>query len=253
MIFDRENSSEELKVCALRADIVFHFAGVNRPRDPLEFARVNTGLTEHLCQLLREGRHSPKIVFSSSVQAAGDNLYGSSKAKAEASLRQFSSETGACVRIYRLKNLFGKWCKPNYNSVTATFCHNIANDLPVTVSDPDHELDLSYIDDVMAAFLAEIDGQDSAIEAGADIPGYRITLGDLAGRIKAFRAMRNTLTLPDFGSGSTGRSMLHIFRMFHSRRSVRACRFIQTRAAAWLNSSSKRALDRYLYREPSPA
>ena len=110
-------------------------------------------MTEQLCRLLRESRRSPKIVFSSSIQAELDNPYGASKAKAEKALRQFAAETGACVRIYRLKNLFGKWCRPNYNSVTATFCHNIAQDLPIAVSDPARELELSYVDDVVAAFL----------------------------------------------------------------------------------------------------
>jgi UDP-2-acetamido-2,6-beta-L-arabino-hexul-4-ose reductase len=198
-IFDRENSSGELREYALRADVIFHFAGVNRPSDPAEFAEVNTGLTGQLCQILREGERFPKIVFSSSIQARFDDPYGSSKAKAENLLRQFASETGATVRIYRLKNLFGKWCRPNYNSVTATFCHNIANDLPVAISDPSREVELSYVDDVMVAFLLEIQGQQLDIEAGAEIPGYKITLGDLAGRIDAFHEMRKTLTLPDFG------------------------------------------------------
>jgi UDP-2-acetamido-2,6-beta-L-arabino-hexul-4-ose reductase len=156
------------------------------------------GLTEQLCQILRESRRSPKIVFSSSIQAELDNLYGASKAKAEKALQTFAAETGACVRIYRLKNLFGKWCRPNYNSVTATFCHNIAKDLPISVSDPAREVEMSYVDDVVSAFLAEIDGQQAGGEAGAEIPSYRIRLGDLAGRIQAFHEMRTTLTLPDF-------------------------------------------------------
>jgi UDP-2-acetamido-2,6-beta-L-arabino-hexul-4-ose reductase len=128
-----------------------------------------------------------------------DNPYGTSKAKAENALRRFAAETEACVRIYRLKNLFGKWCRPNYNSVTATFCHNIANDLPIAVSDSACELELSYVDDVVAAFLSEIDGRQTAGEAGADIQSYRIQLGDLAGRIQDFHEMRTTLLLPDFG------------------------------------------------------
>ena len=143
---------------------------------------------------MRESRRAPKIVFSSSIQAELDNPYGASKAKAENALRQFASRDGACVRIYRLKNLFGKWCRPNYNSVTATFCHNIANDLPIAISDPAREVELSYVDDVVAAFLAEIDGRQAGGEAGAEIPSYRIQLGDLAGRIQAFHEMRTTLT-----------------------------------------------------------
>ena len=197
-IFDQENSVEDLKSWVLDADVIFHLAGVNRPQDPIDFERGNAGLTEQVCQFLRGNRRSPKIVFSSSIQAELDNPYGASKAKAENAMRQFAAETGACVRIYRLKNLFGKWCRPNYNSVTATFCYNLANDLPIAVSDPACELELSYVDDVVAAFLSEIDGRQTAGEAGADIPSYRIQLGDLAGRIQAFHDMKSTLTLPDF-------------------------------------------------------
>jgi len=197
-IFDQENSVEDLKSWVLDADVIFHLAGVNRPQDTIDFERGNAGLTEQVCQFLRGNRRSPKIVFSSSIQAELDNPYGASKAKAENALRQFAAETGACVRIYRLKNLFGKWCRPNYNSVTATFCHNIAKDLPIAISNPAHELELTYVDDVVAAFLSEIDGRQTAGEAGADIQSYRIQLGDLAGRIQAFHEMRTTLTLPDF-------------------------------------------------------
>src|SRR3984885_1353079 len=196
-IFGREDSAEDLRNCLLEADVVFHLAGVNRPQNPIDFERGNVGLTEQLCQWLREGRRSPKIVFSSSVQAALDNPYGASKVKAEKALQTFASETGACVRIYRLKNLFGKWCRPNYNSVTATFCHNIAKDLPIVVSDPAREVELTYVDDVVGAFLAEIDGRQAGGEAGQEIPSYPVQLGDLAGRLQAFHDMRTTLTLPD--------------------------------------------------------
>lgn len=195
-IFDQENSAEDLKNLLLEADVIFHLAGVNRPQNPVDFETGNAGLTEQVCQFLQKNRHCPKIVFSSSIQAESDNPYGASKAKAEKALREFSSETGACVRIYRLKNLFGKWCRPNYNSVTATFCHNIAHDLPIVVSEPAREMELSYVDDVVAAFLAEIDGKQAGGEAG--VPAYKIQLGDLAGRIQTFHEMRTTLTVPDF-------------------------------------------------------
>lgn len=197
-IFDHKDSVENLRNSLFRADVVFHLAGVNRPKDPIEFKRGNAGLTEQMCQILRENRWSPKIVFSSSTQAELDNAYGVSKREAETALKQFALETGACVRIYRLKNLFGKWCRPNYNSVTATFCHNIANDLPITISDPAREVELSYVDDVVAAFLAEIDGRQHGDEVGADVPSCCIQLDDLAGRIQAFHEMRTTLMAPDF-------------------------------------------------------
>jgi UDP-2-acetamido-2,6-beta-L-arabino-hexul-4-ose reductase len=127
-----------------------------------------------------------------------DNSYGVSKREAEQVLLQFRASTGASIRIYRLKNVFGKWCRPNYNSVTATFCYNIANDLPIRISDPRRELELSYVDDVVAAFLSEIDGLHAEDETGADVKSYSIQLGDLAGRIQAFHDMRANLILPDF-------------------------------------------------------
>lgn len=197
-IFGRENTADDLKNGLRQADVIFHLAGINRPQNTSEFERGNAGLTERICQHLRELGRSPKIVFSSSIQAEAENPYGASKAKAEDVLLQFSEDTGACVRIYRLKNLFGKWCRPNYNSVVATFCHNIANDLPIVVSDPVHEVDLSYVDDVIAEFLTEIDGRRTSGLAGENIPAHRLQLGDLAGRIQAFHEMSSTLTLPDF-------------------------------------------------------
>jgi UDP-2-acetamido-2,6-beta-L-arabino-hexul-4-ose reductase len=196
-VFDHEDSADDLNRWLLKADVIFHLAGVNRPQNPIEFETGNAGLTDYVCQLLRDNRRTPKIVFSSSIQAELDNPYGVSKAKAENALQKFAAETGAYVHIYRLKNLFGKWCRPNYNSVTATFCHNIANDLPIIVSDPAREVELSYVDDVVMAFLAEIDGRAECV-AVPSIPGYSIQLGDLAGRIQAFHEMRTTLVLPDF-------------------------------------------------------
>ena len=198
MISDREDSTDELDRLLLQADIIFHLAGVNRPSDPVEFGKGNAELTEHVCQFLQRNKRSPKIVFSSSIQAGLENPYGASKAKAETALRRFALNTGASVRIYRLKNMFGKWSRPNYNSVVATFCHNIAYDLPITVSDPACEVELIYVDDVVAAFLNEIDGQVVGGEPGEKIPVCRILLGDLAGRIQAFHELRITLTLPDF-------------------------------------------------------
>jgi UDP-2-acetamido-2,6-beta-L-arabino-hexul-4-ose reductase len=194
---DRGDSDDDLRRALADADIVFHLAGVNRPQHLSEFDTGNVGSTERLVSLLRETGRAPKIVFSSSIQAALDNPYGASKARAEQILREFAAKTGAAIRIYRLGNLFGKWCRPNYNSVTATFCHNIARDLPISVSDPAHEIDLCYVDDVVAAFVGELDS-DAQGQDGLAIVSYRLTLGDLAGRIQAFHDMRSTLRLPDF-------------------------------------------------------
>ena len=198
MIFGREDSIEDLDSYLGEADIVFHLAGINRPRDPSEFEKGNAEFTEHICRVLKQHRRAPRMVFSSSIQAELGNAYGASKLSAEAALRRFSAETGAGVRIYRLRNLFGKWCRPNYNSVTATFCHSIANDLQITISDPAREVQLSYVDDVVAAFLADLDSRCEGVEEGRLIPTCCIQLGDLAGRIQAFHDMRGTVTVPDF-------------------------------------------------------
>ena len=197
LIFDQDNSPADLEHWLGVADVVFHLAGVNRPKDEREFESGNAGLTERICAALRQARRQPKIVFASSIQAELQNPYGISKRKAELALQAFAAATGASVRIYRLKNLFGKWCRPNYNSVTATLCHNIANDLPIMISNPDHEVELTYVDDVMAAFLEELRTGPDVGEARTGIPSYGIRLGDLAGRIQAFHDMRTSLALPD--------------------------------------------------------
>jgi UDP-2-acetamido-2,6-beta-L-arabino-hexul-4-ose reductase len=197
-VYGREDSEEDLRNGLSKVDLIFLLAGVNRPLDLSEFESGNAGFTERVCQILRSAKRVPKIVFSSSIQAELNNPYGLSKKNAEKILLQFATETGASVRIYRLKNLFGKWGRPNYNSVTATFCHNIANDLPIEISDPTREIDLSYVDDVVAAFLSEIDGPRSGVELITDVQSYRICLGALAGRIQAFHDMRTTLVTPDF-------------------------------------------------------
>jgi UDP-2-acetamido-2,6-beta-L-arabino-hexul-4-ose reductase len=196
-LFDVENSPGDLRAGLETADIVYHLAGVNRPRITEEFETGNAGLTRDICQTLRDLGRTPVIVMSSSVQAELENPYGVSKRHAEDELRQFAAQSGAQVCIYRLKNVFGKWCRPNYNSAVATFCHNIANDLPIQISDPSRELELVYVDDVVKAFLAEL-----PIHAGAnghcDIPSFKLTLGDLAGRVQSFHDMRTNLRTPDF-------------------------------------------------------
>ena len=196
-LFDVDNSPDDLRAGLETADIVYHLAGVNRPRFPEEFEIGNAELTRDICRTLRELGRKPVIVMSSSIQADLENPYGVSKRHAEDALREFAAQSGARVRIYRLKNVFGKWCRPNYNSVVATFCHNIANDLPIQVSDPDRELDLMYVDDVVEAFLMELQLQDE-LSGDHDIPFTRITLGELAGRIQSFHEMRDNLLTPDF-------------------------------------------------------
>jgi len=198
--YDVENTDSELRDWLVKSDVVFHLAGVNRPQKEEEYITGNAGVTIQICDLLRKFKRTPKIVMTSSIQAEMDNPYGVSKRKAEEALTSFARETGAPVAIHRLKNVFGKWCRPNYNSVTATFCHNIAHDLPISISDPAREVELIYVDDVVARFLAELKDPSGPKECfPADtIPSARLTLGDLAGRIQACHDMKSSLMVPNF-------------------------------------------------------
>ena len=154
--FDQDNTPQELAEALAGADLVYHLAGVNRPDSEDEFRIGNVDLTAQICnRLLALGRATP-IVLSSSIQAELDNAYGISKRQAEAVVVRYAETSGARCTIFRLKNVFGKWCRPNYNSVVATFCHNIAHDLPITISDPGRDLELVHVDDVVEAFISEI-------------------------------------------------------------------------------------------------
>jgi len=246
---DVDSAPDELDRAIESAEIIFHLAGVNRPKDPGEFQSGNAGFTEDLCDNISKAGRKPLLVLSSSIQAALENSYGISKRGAEDAVKDWAERGGGKAIIFRLKNVFGKWCRPNYNSVTATFCHNTAHDLPITINDPDKELDLVYIDDVVEAFVRVVEqgqdrgqrtedrGQREGDAAGERLgssspcllplatpplplapcplapaplpPGpweyreversYRITLGELAARIRSFREMRRTLVLPDLG------------------------------------------------------
>lgn len=199
--FDVDNSDAELRHWLSEANIVFHLAGVNRPKTEEEFEQGNVGFTKRLLQNVRCSGKNPYLIVSSSVQAGLDNPYGLSKKRSETIISEFASETGTPVAIFRLKNVFGKWCRPNYNSVVATFCHNFANDLPVEISDPKHRLELVYVDDVVDAFIAEMETaprRDGVFAEPDLIPSYTLSLGDLADRICFFRAMQGTLQIPDF-------------------------------------------------------
>ncbi len=205
--FDVSDVSTALDSHLATADAIFHLAGVNRPLDPADFQIGNGGLTRSICDRLRELRRAPLLVLSSSTQAELENPYGRSKLDAESALRVFADEAGAQARIFRLPNVFGKWCRPNYNSVVATFCHNVARDLPISVSDPSRVLDLVYIDDVVAAFVAAL---DEAPRVGCEerfvAPVHQVSLGALAAQLNAFRAMRVDLQLPDL-QGSFARCL----------------------------------------------
>lgn len=195
---DRDNPWEELDHALAEAEFVVHLAGINRPQTEDEFRTGNVDLTARICARLQAlGRRTP-LLLSSSIQAELDNPYGVSKRQAEEVVTRYAAETGAPVLIYRLKNVFGKWCRPNYNSVTATFCYNIAHDLPISISDPTRVLDLIYIDDIVAAFVADLRTQQASGVAYRGVePAYQVSLGQLAELITSFRQMRQTVVTPD--------------------------------------------------------
>jgi len=198
--YDLDKKQTELNVALQQVEFVIHLAGVNRPEDPKEFETGNAGSLKEICSKLQEFGRAPKIVLSSSIQANLDNPYGVSKRLAEEELQRFSADTGAECVVYRFKNLFGKWCRPNYNSVTATFCHNIANDLPVQISDLSNEIELTHIDDVVEAFVHEMESGRPGFRFAEPLAATRIALGELAAKIRSFRDMRTSLVLPDFSN-----------------------------------------------------
>lgn len=183
------------------AGFVFHLAGVNRPQDPAEFDTGNAGFTGALCDALAAAGCAAPVVYASSTQAALDNAYGRSKKAAEDRLQRHAAATGAPVQLFRLTNVFGKWSRPNYNSAVATFCHQVARGLPVTVNDPAAPLRLVYVDDVVAAFVARLGepaASGSQVEAG---PVYETTVGELAQTLQGFAASRESLVTPRVGTG----------------------------------------------------
>lgn len=181
------------------ADFAVHLAGVNRPETEAEFQSGNLGTSETLAGALRQLDKPLPVVFSSSIQAELDNPYGRSKRAAEDVLAEYGKVTGAPVHIWRLPNVFGKWCRPNYNSVVATFCNNIAKGLPIKVNDPNAPLRLVYVDDVVDALLALIANGGAAPVAVE--PVYQTTLGELVGEIEALRDSRQTLVTGAVGTG----------------------------------------------------
>lgn len=182
-------------------DCVVHLAGVNRPDDLAEFQTGNQGMTERLVAALAEVGPAIPVIYASSIQAAQDNPYGRSKLAAEIAIARHGEITGAKVHIFRLPNVFGKWSRPNYNSVVATFCHNIARDLPITVNDPSVLLRLVYIDDVIDAFIDLISGGGGADQNALVAPIYEITLGELADQLTRFRDSRESLVTGRVGAG----------------------------------------------------
>ena len=197
----RTSSEADLRAAIAEADAVLHLAGVNRPQDPAEFISGNTGFTEMLCTLLAESGRKLPLAITSSIQAERDNPYGLSKKAAEDAVLAYGLKVGAAARVYRLPNVFGKWCKPNYNSAVATFSHNIARGLPVQVNDPAAPLSLVYVDDVVAELLAFATEPGSASGQFPIAPVYQTTVGAVVEQIQAFQGVREHLVTEPVGTG----------------------------------------------------
>lgn len=218
MLFEKCDTPEPLAEYCRRAAFVVHLAGINRPKDPSEFYTGNAGLTDTMLSLLEEAGSQAPVLVTSSIQAALDNDYGKSKLQAEQAIFAHGQRTGAPVFVFRMEGVFGKWCRPNYNSVVATFCHNVANGLPIQVRDPAYSLPLVYIDDVVACILDAME-KGEAVRDEQSIcrihPVHTVTLGQLAETIQGFAKARGgkaaaalgtdglpTLAVPDLADGS---------------------------------------------------
>ncbi|MDT6960350.1 capsular polysaccharide biosynthesis protein CapF [Cupriavidus sp. SZY C1] len=207
-VFTRADDPATLPARVGAVDFVFHLAGVNRPKDPAEFVSGNAGLTQALADALRQeavaNQRRVPVIYTSSTQAELGNAYGASKRDAEQVLFDLQESHQVPVHVFRLPNVFGKWCKPNYNSAVATFCHNIARDLPIQVNDPAAPVTLVYVDDVVQRFVQLMDGADAQVDArgfATVTPQYSTTVGELADSIRAFRESRNTLMTDRVGTG----------------------------------------------------
>ncbi|MFC1758984.1 NAD-dependent epimerase/dehydratase family protein [Planctomycetota bacterium] len=203
LTFTSENDESVLAEGLRKADVVFHLAGANRPPSEDDFRIVNTDLTRRVTEIAEGLDDAPAIVFSSSTQAESDNPYGRSKLAAEQLLVDYHERTNNPVSIYRLPNVFGKWSRPNYNTVVATFCHNISRGGELQINDPSHKLTLVYIDEVVRVFLRHLDqaGHLGLRESVAET--FDVTVGELADKLRQLHAIRETLKIPDLSDRFT--------------------------------------------------
>lgn len=198
---DRDTSDEEMQQYLVDCQFVFHLAGVNRPDDPKEFMVGNCDYTNKILDGLRKKKNYVPVLMTSSVQAQLDNPYGISKRAGEDALLAYSKETGSRVLLYRLSNVFGKWCRPNYNSVVATFCYNIAHGLEIKINNPETVMNLIYIDDVIAEFIKGLEGKENKTDDVCEVPiVYTSTLGKIADFIQSFKESRTNLFIPNMGN-----------------------------------------------------
>lgn len=222
--YDIDGTAQELDIFCAQADFVFNLAGVNRPKDPEEFKKGNFGFASQLLETLKKHGNKCPVMLSSSIQATligrYDGEYGRSKKAGEDLFFDYEKETGAKVLVYRFPNLFGKWCRPNYNSAVATFCYNTANDLPITVNDRATELELLYIDDLVTEMLdalegkehrAEFDGIETVLSengryCAAPIT-HKVTLGEIADLLEKFKEQPQTLVIPEIPKNSFAKKL----------------------------------------------
>lgn len=202
--FDKDCEAFILEDYLMKADFVFHLAGVNRPEQEAMFMEGNAYFTMSLLNTLKKRDNPCPVLYSSSVQAALNNPYGASKRAGEAAVAAYARDTGAKIYIYRFPNIFGKWCRPNYNSVVATFCYNIAYDQPITIEQPDRLLELVYIDDLINELLLALKGKANKCSEFCEVPvTYTVILKSLANMIQSFHDSRNSLKLPDMSNEFT--------------------------------------------------
>lgn len=196
--YDIDTDPMLLEAYCKNADFVFNLAGVNRPENPDEFMEGNFGFASKLLDLLKKYNNKCPVMISSSIQAALDNPYGESKRAGEDLVFAYGKEMGVPVYVYRFPNVFGKWCRPNYNSAVATFCNNIANDLPIKVNDPTVDMTLVYIDDVVAELISALKGEANLHEDGFCYVSveHKIKLGEIVDLIKSFAAQPESLVIP---------------------------------------------------------
>ena len=223
-LYDIDTDPAVLEDGCKNADFIFNLAGVNRPKDPSEFMQGNCGFASTLFNTLKKYNNKSPVMISSSIQATCigryDSDYGRSKKAGEDLAFAYGEESGAKILVYRFPNLFGKWCRPNYNSAVATFCHNIANDLPITVSDPSVVLELLYIDDLVDEMLGalvgrehhcELDGIDTVLTSEGKycaVPvSHKVTLGEIVSLLESFREQSKTLVMPEIPCGSFAKKL----------------------------------------------
>ena len=224
-LYDKDSPASLLEEACQKADFVFNLAGVNRPKEQEEFMEGNFGFASTLLDTLKKYNNTCPVMLSSSIQATlvgryAEGGYGLSKKAGEELFFRYGEETGAKVLVYRFPNLFGKWCRPNYNSVVATFCHNYAHDLPISVSDPAVELEMLYIDDLVTELLdalegkehhCEFDGLTTVLTDGgrycAAPVSHKVTLGEIVSLLDSFKAQPQTLLMPEIPDGSFAKKL----------------------------------------------